>query len=94
MSEIRKVYTKEFKEQAVSLLRSSERSCKQIAEDMGLNESVLRRWNKEIDQPNSFTGNGNPRDKEMYELKKEIALLKEERDILKKAMVIFSQRTR
>jgi transposase len=87
----RKTYSKEFKEDAVKLLRSSGKPCTHIAKDLGVSETALRKWNEKYDENNPFPGKGNPRDKEIYELKKEIKNLKEERDILKKAMAIFSQ---
>ena len=86
-----KNYSKEFKEDAVKLLRSSGKPCTHIANDLGVSESALRKWNIQFDEDNAFPGKGNPRDKEIYELKKEIRNLKEEREILKKAMAIFSQ---
>lgn len=91
MSEVRRKFDKQFKKDAVELLRNSDKSCSQIAKDLGIGETALRRWNNQYDDSNSFPGNGNPRDQEMYLLKKENTLLKEERDILKKAMAIFSR---
>lgn len=87
----RKNYSKEFKEDAVKFLRSSGKPCTHVAKDLGISETALRKWNTQFDMDNPFPGKGNPRDKEIYELKKEIKNLKEERDILKKAMAIFSQ---
>ena len=87
----RKNYPKEFKEDAVRLFRSSGKPCIHIANDLGISETALRKWNARFDEENPFPGKGNPRDTEIYELKKEIKNLKEERDILKKAMAIFSQ---
>jgi transposase len=84
-------FTKEFKEDAVRLLRSSGRPCAHVAKDLGISEGSLRTWNNKIDEENPFPGKGNPRDKEIFELRKEISILKEEREILKKAMAIFSQ---
>ena len=53
----------------------------------------MSRWKKEIadETKKAFTGKGNPRDEEVARLKKEITDLRMERDILKKAMAIFSQ---
>ena len=47
-----------------------------------------KRISERTDSP--FPGNGNPIDKELFELKKENAILREEREILKKALAIFS----
>jgi len=86
----RRVYSLEFKEDAVKLLRSSDKPLTHLAKDLGINESVLRKWNVRFDDKNPFPGNGNPSNKEVYDLRKENKILREERDILKKAMAIFS----
>jgi len=86
----RRTYTKEFKEDAVKLFRSSDKPCTQIADDLGISETALRKWNAKYDEKNHFPGRGNPRDNELFELKKENAILREEREILKKAVAIFS----
>ncbi len=86
----RKKYTKEFKTDAVNLYRASGKSMKEIAEELGIAENMLWRWHKEIESENAFPGNGNPQDKELFDLKKENAILREEREILKKAIAIFS----
>jgi transposase len=90
MASGRKKYTKDFKTDAVNLYRTSGKSMKEIAEELGLAENMLWRWNKDFDDENAFPGNGNPQEKELYELKKENAILREEREILKKAIAIFS----
>ena len=93
MSETRKKYTKEFKEQAVALLETSGKSAKQVAEELGVGTDQLYRWR--IEQRNhggkAFPGNGIPRDQELAQLRKENAELREERDILRKATAIFSR---
>ena len=86
----RRQFTKAFKADAVKLFRSSGKKLVEIAKDLGIGHDLLSRWNREYDEKNSFSGNGNPRDKEIYEYKKKIALLEEERNILKKALAIFS----
>ena len=91
MKRERKKYTKAFKIDAVKLLMSTGKSVKQISEDLGIHENVLFRWKKEYKNlKDPFPGNGNPIEKELFELKKENAILKEEREILKKALAIFS----
>ena len=91
MGKQKKVFSKEFKDDAVKLYRSGDRTLTDVASSLGIGHSCLSRWNREFDDKNAFTGHGNPRDKELYELKKRIKNLEEERDILKKAMAIFSQ---
>ena len=70
---------------------SSGRTVREISEDFGIHENILFRWKKEYqNSANPFPGNGNPIEKELFELKKENAILREEREILKKAVAIFS----
>lgn len=91
----RRKYEPEFKEMIVSLLTSGQ-SVKSVSEEYDLNGNMIRRWKKEFnnqDRP-SFTGNGNIRmtaeEKQIAELKKQLADMTIERDILKKAVSIFS----
>ena len=91
----RRVYTKEFKVEAVALALKREKPVSQVAVDLGLNESVLRRWMHESQQAGSgvrvFPGQGRPRDEELVRLRKEVKTLREANEILKKAAVIFAQ---
>jgi len=88
----RRKYDQQFKRDAVSLLESSGKSVGQIADDLGIKYDLLSRWRKELGDvgKKAFTGNGNSRDEEMLRLRKENANLRMERDILKKAVAIFS----
>ncbi len=95
MSTPRKSYTEEFKREAVALVeRTGNRS--QVARELGVHAGLLKKWqdklNSNPDRP--FPGKGNPQDIEMHRLKKENARLKEEVEILKKAVGIFSNRPR
>jgi transposase len=92
MSAQRKKYTKDFKKDTVMYLLNSGKEIKEVAKDMGINASQLSKWKREFlnDSENAFPGNGNPKDKELFELKKKLADITEERDILKKALAIFS----
>ncbi len=94
MAKQRRTYTKEFKTECVEYLRlHDDKSITAVAQDFGVPRDQLSRWNKEYiaDTEKAFPGNGNPRDEELFKLKKELAEAKEERDILKKAMAIFSR---
>ena len=92
---IRRTYDRDFKEKAVALskLRGNTR---EVAEELGIDPSILRRWIRESDQydNNSFPGNGKPKltddERELSRLRKELQEMKMERDILKKAISIFS----
>lgn len=87
----RRKYTKEFKEEAVGLSESSGNKS-QVAHDLGIHMSMLRRWKLELQQEEkkAFSGKGKPRDEEMVQLKRENRRLQEEVEILKKAVGIFS----
>ena len=90
----RRKYDRQFKIDAVELLENSGKTAKEIADDLGINSNVLSRWRRELlvgDNKKAFPGKGNPRDEELFELKKELADVKMERDILKKAVAIFSK---
>jgi transposase len=94
----RRVFTKEFKEQAVMLTESSSKSVAEIAKDLGIRENNLWRWKKELREAGerSFPGQGNRQpssdlEEEVRRLKEELLLAQMERDILKKAVAIFSK---
>jgi transposase len=87
-------YDKEFKMNAVNLCLTSNRDCKGIAKDLGVPTSTLASW-VEAHQKNgkeAFPGKGHLKlsDQEVAQLRKELAIAREERDILKKALGIFS----
>ena len=92
----RRVYTKEFKAEAVALAEKREKPVREISLDLGLNESVLWRWVHEARESEesgvrAFSGHGRPRDEELTRLRKEVKALRTANEILKKAAVIFAQ---
>jgi transposase len=93
MSRTRKTYTDEFKREAVALVEKVGNRA-QVSRDLGVDLSLLKKWQQKLktnpDRP--FPGKGNPQDEELYRLKRENARLKEELEILKKAVGIFSNR--
>jgi transposase len=90
--EQRRKFDKQFKIDAVNLLENSNKTATAVAADLGIPRDALCRWRRELNEESkkAFPGHGNPRDEEIARLKKENAELKMERDILKKAMAIFS----
>jgi len=88
-------YDREFKLNAVKLFRESGKSIADIASDLGIPMSTLATWTKQFKEfgNESFPGSGvlKPCDQELYRLRKELADVKQERDILKKAVAIFSK---
>ena len=89
----RRKYDDQFKIDAVNMMKSSNKTASEVARDLGIRPDLISRWKRELEQENvkAFPGQGNPRDEELARLRKENADLKMERDILKKAMAIFSK---
>lgn len=87
-------YDKEFKLNAIKLYLESGRSYRQIGDELGIPEATLAGWvgDYKKDGTESFPGKGyqKPADEELTQLRKELAIAREERDILKKALGIFS----
>ena len=96
MSKIRKQYDREFKVMAVELSKSRTNMVL-LAKELDVRPELLYRWRREfLDSPQtSFPGKGNvvrtPEQEEIHRLKKELQELQTERDILKKAVGIFSR---
>jgi transposase len=88
----RRQYTNEFKTEAVGLARSGGKPVAQIARDLGIKENILYRWMKIFGSPNDGSGKITPNEhEELTRLRREIRVLKEERDILKKAAAYFAK---
>jgi transposase len=92
----RRKYTKEFKLDAIQLAQSRGGTTSEVARNLGINPSMLSRWIREYNEDNQhvFPGLGNLKepDEELRKLRKELADTKMERDILKKALAIFSKK--
>jgi len=91
----RKKYTREFKVEAVRLLETSGKNGHALEKDLGIGSGQIYRWRKQLAAEaagiRAFPGTGNPRDEELVRLKREVKVLREERDILRKAVAIFSR---
>jgi transposase-like protein len=94
MKKAARVYDKEFKLNAVNLFLNKELSYHRLSEELEVPISTLAGWIKKHnrDGAEAFPGKGHlkPADAELARLHKELAIAKEERDILKKALGIFS----
>ncbi len=88
-------YDKQFKEEAVRLVTEGGRKVTEVARSLGIHENLLRTWKRKYkeDPRGRFPGKGHlkPQDEELRRLQKENANLKEDREILKKALAIFSK---
>lgn len=89
----RRAYTPEYKREADGLADDLG-STSQAARDLGIRANLIHRWRRQLreDGPRSFPGNGNPRDEEIARLKRELRRVREENEILKKAVGIVSSR--
>ena len=91
----RRIYTREFKVEAVKLITEKKYSIAEASRNLGIDYSVLRRWKiqMESDFQHAFPGKGHlkPPDEELRRLKRKIQRVEEERDILKKALAYFAE---
>jgi transposase len=87
--------TREFKVEAVKLVRERGVAVKQAARDLNVHPNVLHRWMKDFaaDPQHAFPGKGQmkPEQLEIERLRREVQKLKAERDILKKAAAYFAK---
>jgi len=94
----RKRYTQEFKREVVLMIINGDRSPSEVAGELGINATMLHRWRREYlkDQDEAFPGKGHlkPEEEELRRLRRELENVKIERDILKKALAIFSMTPR
>ena len=95
MQKEQRSFTREFKQEAVHLARSSDKARAQIARDLGIADSTLHHWCQQCAEhgEQAFPGSGHqtPQEEEIRHVKRENEVLRQERDILKKALGIFSR---
>jgi transposase len=89
-------YDEQFKLDAVRLVLDAGKSMSQVARDLGIARSMLQRWVQEFkgNPEGAFPGKGrlSPEQQELEALRRKLALVEEEREILKKALAVFSGR--
>jgi transposase len=94
----RRKFSREFKIEAVRMVTEEGHSLAQVARDLDLRPDMIRRWRKKLEQEggDAFPGAGRlkPADAELQRLRRDLKRVRQERDILKKALAIFSDRPR
>ena len=87
-----KLYSLEFRQEAVRLMRTSGRSVKLLASELGISPSTLRTWERQL-SIDGGGGSGLTSDEraELRRLRREVKVLAEEREILKKAAAFFAK---
>src|SRR5215211_7653511 len=90
----RRVYTREFKQEAMELARTSGKSVAELERELGLSQGLLKYWVRQAKAGGqaAFPGHGRlkPADEELRRLRREVEILRQERDLLKKVVAIFS----
>ena len=91
----RKRFDRQFKIDAVSMVINGGRSVSEVARDLGIDENTLYRWKRNLEGKGSdaFPGKGRlgPQEEELRRLRRELEQVKEDREILKKALGFFSK---
>jgi transposase len=90
-SKTRRQYTEEFKREAVALIRSTGKSQAQIARELGVSDHNISRWWQEYGQTDNTDDTESISRQTYMAMQAELRRVKEERDILKKALNIFSR---
>jgi len=90
-----RTYTKEFKVEAARLVQTSGKPMSQVTQELGVSDSSLSRWCQQLSAQGeqAFPGSGHqlPDQEEVRRLKRELEVVRMERDILKKAVAFFSR---
>ncbi len=95
MGKTRKIYSKQFKIDAVKLVTDQGYKVSEAARNLGINHDLIRRWKRELesDDIQAFPGKGKMtvEKEELLKLRKENKELRMEREILKKATAFFAK---
>ena len=90
----KRVFTTEFKRDALDLVERSGKSLAQVARELGISDNTLHGWKQQMSAhgTDAFPGSGHqtPPEEELRRLKRENEILRQERDILKRVMLLRS----
>lgn len=87
-------FTEAYKREAVRILTKSGQSIASVAKDLGIGKSTLDRWRRMFKEKDLLAGPHEDMNQELLRLRKDNELLREERDLLKKATAFFARETR
>jgi len=92
MPRTRPPYPEEFRREAVGLIRSGQRSLAEASKSLGVSQQTLRNWLKQtaVEEGKAEGLTGEERE-ELRRLRREVRILREEREILKKAAAFFAK---
>jgi transposase len=95
MGQQKRTYSKAFKLEAIRLYEASGKSRREIEEELGISAGLLNKWRAghRANGHQAFVGKGHQSevDEELRRLRRENEILRQERDVLKKALVVFSR---
>ena len=95
MKKVQKTYTAEFKREAVRVAQTSGKPLAQVARELGISDTSLHQWRKDLaahgDEAFPGSGHQTAQEEEIRRLKRELEVTRQERDILKKALIVFSR---
>ena len=94
MPRTRPPYPEQFRREAIELAKKSGRPISEIAKDLGVTEQSLRNWVRQADvDAGRAQGLSSEEKEELRRLRREVRVLREEREILKKAAAFFATET-
>lgn len=97
MTKERRKYSREFKLEAIRVFENGERTISEVERELGITQGLLWKWKADLEKhpkkEEAFPGNGKMTDTEarIRQLEREIAVLKEDKDILKKVLTMYSK---
>ena len=89
----RVVHDAAFRREAVRILATGGRTIEEVAANLGIGRSTLSKWKTKLDRVELMAGPHDDVEKELKRLRREVELLRAERDLLKKATVFFAKET-